>query len=792
MFDTCFSAVYQKVSRHRRLVAAGLLLLLLLALWRLPRLDLDHNIEKMLPAREAVLENIRFLRDSGFADQVVLSLSLPGREPDPVRLMAAADRLAAALPGPLVSEVRTGLPREDLAEEWSELTARIPQMMEPQALQQLQREVTPEEIDRRMGALYRRLYAPGASMGRFMAADPLGIAGNVLNRMQELTAAFGYRVKPVGGHLLSQDERHLLLFLKTPVAVSDGFGARDLMDHIHARLAESPDRLRALVVAGHRHTVSNEAVVRSDLRRTGLAAAFGFGLLLLAVFRDGRAGMIFMAPICAILFSIALSSLILGTMSYFIIGMSVVIAGIAMDYAIHVYVAKRGAGEEVLPRVARPVTVGALTTAAVFTAFFFSSVPGYHQLAWFSIISLFLCLLLAFFILPQWVRTTPGTWKAWRWTGWRARGRAGQAGIVAAWLIGLGLVGGSIRQLEFQQDIEQFDGSTADVFDDQRQFHRIWGGEMSPAMLVVEGRDQETVWRRYEEVSQRAADEIGADHVITLAPLWPSRETRARRLEAWRGFWERREPEVREQMAAAGEHYGFSGNAFQPFFDWLPGNEAHAGLPPSGLFDRLRERFAISANGQTWAVAYVEDTPAHIRRLSALEGDDGSVRVRLVSRRVLSGAISAAVAGETRRLAAIAGILILCPLILLIRNVRLVILALLPVVTAVVALLGVPAWLDMPLTAASLIAAMIVVGLVIDYGVYMVFDEHARMHADANLSVHLSAWTTLVGAGALLLARHPVMFDIGVTLVAGVAAGYACALWVVPALYRLTQGSVAA
>ncbi len=792
MFDTCFSAVYQWVSRHRYAVPAVLLLLILLAIWRMPQLDLDHDIEKMLPAEEVVLDNIRFLRESGFSDQVVLSISLPDTDDaDPARLMAAADRLALDLPNRLVSEVRTGLPRQDLAAEWDALAVRVPQMLEPRDLEALRRDSTPEEIDRRMGAIYRRLYAPGASMGRFMAADPLGIAGNVLNRMQQLTAAFGYRVKPVGGHLLSADERHALLFLKTPVAVTDGFGARSLLEHIDERVAASPDRIQALVVAGHRHTVSNEEVIRGDLRRTGLAAVFGFGLLLLAVFRDWRAGLIFLAPICAILLSIALSSLILGTMSYFIIGMSVVIAGIAMDYAIHLYVAKRGAGRQVLPKVARPVAVGAMTTAAVFTAFFFSSVPGYTQLACFSIISLLMCLVLALFILPQWVRTIPGKWNAWRWTGRRARGRPAQLGIVAGWLICLGLMGFSIRQLDFQQDIEQFDGSTQEVLGDQREFHRIWGGEMSPAMLVAQGSDQESVWRRYEEVSRQAADVIGSENIITLARLWPSQETRGRRLDAWRTFWSRQGPEIREYMDAAREKYGFAETAFQPFFDWLPGAEAHAGLPPSALFDRLRERFAVSANEQTWAIAYFDDTSANIRRLSDLEGDDGTTRVRLVSRRALSGAISTAVAGETKRLAAIAGILILFPLILLIRGLRLVLLALLPVVTAGIALLGLLAWFGMPLTAASLIAAMIVVGLVIDYGVYMVFDEHYHVHADAALSVHLSAWTTLVGAGALLLARHPVMFDIGVTLVTGVGAGYLCALWVVPALYRLTEGSVA-
>jgi predicted RND superfamily exporter protein len=55
-------------------------------------------------------------------------------------------------------------------------------------------------------------------------------------------------------------------------------------------------------------------------------------------------------------------------------------------------------------------------------------------------------------------------------------------------------------------------------------------------------------------------------------------------------------------------------------------------------------------------------------------------------------------------------------------------------------------------------------------------------------AVTLSAVTTLIGAGALLLARHPVLFSIGVTMVTGVLGGYVSSMLVVPSLYRRLIG----
>ena len=787
MFDACFRRLSDFVRCHRRRVVVALVLLVVLSIVRLPLIGFDNNIESMLPARPDVRRSIRFLRESGMSDKIVLSISLPGQRLEPDRLIGAVDRLAADLRGPMVPDVVTGVPQGDMMGELVELITYAPQLLDPAQLDAMRRELTPGGIDRKVGATYRRLLTPGSGlMGDLLVADPLGLAAGPLKALQTLNGSFGYRVKIVRDHLLSDDERHALLILTTPVTLTDGFGARALLEHIEACVAGSPDAVEAVTVGGHRHTVSNENVIRRDVKLICIFATVGFLLLFVAAFRDWRAGLVLLMPVLAIVVAIAASSMFLGALSYFIAGMSAVLVGIAVDYAIHVYVAKRSGGEDAVAGIAKPISAGAFTTISVFVAFFFSSVSGYTQLACFSIIGILTCLALSLFLLPYLVERKPGNWITW-WPQPRAtRSRPGRFLLVGCWLAFIVALAFAAGALVFENDVKQFDGSEKAVLEDEESLHRIWGGREQPGILVVEGDALEPVLQGNDEVARRAEELLGHGQLTTLASIWPSRQTRTRNLAGWRSFWQEAGPGVEAGLAASQEKYGFTRDAFRPFLAWVGGGEVKEGLPGLALLDRIRERFLALHGGKVRAVSYFDDTDENLRRLSTLTYD-GETSVYLVSRRALGEAISQAVMSETVRLSMIAGVLILVVLFLLVRNLRLALLALAPVGTAIAAMLGVLPLLGMPLTAASTIAALVVVGLCIDYGIFMVHSEYHGIQYATTLSVTLSAATTLVGAGALLLARHPVMHAIGVTLVSGVAAGYVCALWVVPTLYVMTQ-----
>ena len=151
------------------------------------------------------------------------------------------------------------------------------------------------------------------------------------------------------------------------------------------------------------------------------------------------------------------------------------------------------------------------------------------------------------------------------------------------------------------------------------------------------------------------------------------------------------------------------------------------------------------------------------------------------------------VSSEIVYLAAVAALLIPILACLLLRDARLTVLALVPVVTGITAVLGMIPALGLSLTAPSVISAMVVVGLCIDYGIFMVYACHYELRTGTQTAVTLSAVTTLVGTGALLLARHPILFSIGLTMATGVLAGYMSALLVVPSLYRrLGRGQIEA
>ena len=115
------------------------------------------------------------------------------------------------------------------------------------------------------------------------------------------------------------------------------------------------------------------------------------------------------------------------------------------------------------------------------------------------------------------------------------------------------------------------------------------------------------------------------------------------------------------------------------------------------------------------------------------------------------------------------------------------VLALLPAVAGLAVPLALSAWTSLTLNLASIIAVIAVVGLCVDHGAFVVY---AWKRPDATLlttvaSVHLAAWTTLIGGGSLLFARHPGLFTVGVTLSAGVLAGYLTAILVLPGLCHL-------
>ena len=80
----------------------------------------------------------------------------------------------------------------------------------------------------------------------------------------------------------------------------------------------------------------------------------------------------------------------------------------------------------------------------------------------------------------------------------------------------------------------------------------------------------------------------------------------------------------------------------------------------------------------------------------------------------------------------------------------------------------------------NVVAAILIIGLGVDYGILVVCRISEGSNHATEKAVLVSGLTTLAGFGALVMARHPALHSIGVTVILGIGAAIPSALFVIP------------
>jgi predicted exporter len=435
-------------------------------------------------------------------------------------------------------------------------------------------------------------------------------------------------------------------------------------------------------------------------------------------------------------------------------------------------------------RIRRHLLLSLLTTMGVFVAFLFSYVPAYRQLGWLTCLSLILAMVASLYLLPLVVK--PGAsivalgqgMPLLRW------GRRMVPAVVVAILlfVGAGLIA---RHVSMDADLSKLDGVSQAVRDNEAAFQHTFNNNQSElAMLVVSGHSLPEAEAHNDAVMKLLQPHFSESELISLTNFWPSAATRQANLARWRVFWTPdRIAALRKNIAAAGQPYGFAADAFEPFFKSLTAE------PPTNqsreVLSSIEEQFISHAGGDTQMLSYFQDSEANVTLVRGLIKDLPDAQV--VSRRAMGQAFAESAVSETKLLVSISIGFIVISLLSLTRSVVKSILIMLPAATGVVAMLAALSLLHLPMNVVSVIAAVMVMALCSDYGIFAIFswDEDESIFGHGMMSMHLSSITTLIGTSSLLLAKHPALFMVGVSLTSGLLVGYLSAFFVIPGICYL-------
>jgi len=811
-----FNWIHRILAARRLSLVAGVLLCLAFCFYRAGTMTPNEDITLFLPDDRVVDEFRLVVSRFHQQDQLFFDVGLSEGSPDnAAAVAAAADALYDHLAGSkLFAAIRYRMTPEQGLAILDYLDRQKPWLFAAADVAPALDLVRRDRATERLADAQRRLLEPeGIFLKDAVRHDPLELRSIFLAKLAALQA--GTDVVLRSGRMWSHDDRHVVLITEPVFPSTDALHSEQLFGEVRqacaaAEAASAGTSVQIRYAGGHRGVMDNRAMVRRDMWRATLLSMLGICALVYFGFRRRLLALLCFLPVLfGFMAAVAVFSFFTDRASLVIFGSASIFAGLTIDYAIYTLYRCDHLDETLWPdslgfelySLANPLLLGASTTAAAFLSLLVSALPGQRQLGAFSAIGVMGAVLFAMFALPH---LLPGGGIGRRrhvlplavWLGrlldWLPKRRAAVALLVVA-LTAVTALG--LPRLKFDGDLRNLNGLMPETLRDETAMLAQWGGVLATTAVVVRGQTMDAALEANEKLAG-ALNALMAQKLIrsfvSIAPVLPSAQQALANCARWSAFWnESRRHETTSTVSGAAVGLGFSPEAFAPFFGEIAAaarpeacNEDRRAALGGPLAELLKSNVANDAHETLVLTRMEAGGDAQLAAATAqLRAQFPSILI--VNGRAMADHTAALVAGSLSKLALVSFVAVTLLLFLFLRRPGHVVAVLVPVGFDILWTLGTLGLCGVAINLMNCLFIGLVFGVSSDYAIFLAaaLRDGKREHVGVTGgAVILCALTTLCGFGVLALARHPVLFAMGITTLVGVAFGMVAAVLCVPLL----------
>jgi len=800
----------------------------------LSRIQISTDVASLLPDRSPAIQGFLKLAETFDAVRVV---GVVRSDEDPVTDHIAYLDLVVDLveADPLVKRTEYRV-LDDMPA--SQILPFLPLLLNEEEFQGLVGKLSTEAIRQQVAVNKRTLVSlPSPAIKELLREDPLMLLTVLLERLGR--GRGGFRMDLSQGYFLSEDGRTLLFFL-WPTASADDLDfdaqllerleaipgeARDLYVQEGYGEAEDLEGLEIGFTGPHLIAAIESDIIRSEgLRAVGISLV---GVLVLFAIAFRRLGSIMYvgAPlVMGVLWSLGFSYLTVGELNLITSGFAAIVLGLGVDFAIHIFnrflehraedYSTLESLEVAMIETGKGVLTGGLTTAGAFYALTIYDFRGIREFGLITGTGILFCLLTMFTVLPAMLVARSRWWHRFHYRRLASFGMSPLceqvlrhwrpilvACVAATVILGIattqitwaGKMGGEKRYL-----LNRAVGL-------QREVRETFGGTFKNLVVLLESPDPEVLSRVGLNLQLRYSRFVDGGLLSSVESIWGylmPPEEQEKRLDSLRSGgveWER----VREDFRAALAAEGFRTEAFLPYeetlrraltrreafhledllaMEGIPMMEAFLtrrdGLYTAALYLYPRGEYFVQEDLEAFRASLREGLEGNGPVESFLVGD--SVLVQELTHRTRSGFFSVTV---------MALILVLGILFLHFRKPVRILLALIPLASSVLWLLGSMALLKVQINVMNVAVTPMLLGIGIDDAVHMLNAylhegkrDLRRVFALTGKAVALTTLTTCVAFGSLAFADHPGLASMGTLAIWGVSLAFLSTVSFLPVL----------
>ena len=803
-----FIGLYDYFERHKILFYLSLISCVLLMGFFALQVRFEENITQFFPDTKDSQNTIKVFDNLKIKDKIIIMLSSADtcHQVEPDSLIEAAGQLQQTLTekagGTLIKGIFAQVDQSLIGGATDFVYEHLPLFLTDTDYQRFDSLLTEKGIQAIMQKNYTNLLSPaGIALRSYILRDPLGLGSEALKHLQDFQLEANYEI--YDEHIFSKDGSTLLMFI-TPVFSTGSTGKNDelikiLEEELQHVQGESPT-IRAEYFGGPSVGVYNARQIKKDTILTSSLALLIIIVFISLVFKRKRSIPLIITPVLfGGLFALFLIFFIKGSISAIAVGAGSAVMGIALSYSIHMLAHQNHVStvQQLIKEIAYPLTVGSFTTIGAFMGLIFTSSDLLRDFGLFASLALVGTTLFCLIYLPHFLK--------------------GQADVKQGRVLRIiekinaysyeknkWLVGGILlitiiclftsQKVGFNNDMMSLNYEPQHLKQSEEKLMQLFDSDEKTVLFVSVGKDMNQATETYAITNQKLSTLKGQGLIkdyASASQFLISPQEQQLRLKRWKDYWtDEKQQQIRKQLETAATEYRFRPGSFDPFYQWLnqPFGEYHYTAQEDDLSGKLLNEWQTSADSITMLISQIRISDQN--KETVYQNFSKTQDVVIFDRSYFANKWVSAINDDFYLILYISSFLIFFALWFSYGRIELTLMSFLPMLVSWVIILGLMGILGIEFNIINIILSTFIFGIGDDFSIFIMdglqnkYRTGQKVLNSHKTAIFFSAFTTVVGMGALVFAKHPALQSISLISILGMIAVVLVAYTIQPLIFR--------
>ncbi len=803
-----FIGLYDYFERHKILFYLSLISCVLLMGFFALQVRFEENITQFFPDTKDSQNTIKVFDNLKIKDKIIIMLSSADtcHQVEPDSLIEAAGQLQQTLTekagGTLIKGIFAQVDQSLIGGATDFVYEHLPLFLTDTDYQRFDSLLTEKGIQAIMQKNYTNLLSPaGIALRSYILRDPLGLGSEALKHLQDFQLEANYEI--YDEHIFSKDGSTLLMFI-TPVFSTGSTGKNDelikiLEEELQHVQGESPT-IRAEYFGGPSVGVYNARQIKKDTILTSSLALLIIIVFISLVFKRKRSIPLIITPVLfGGLFALFLIFFIKGSISAIAVGAGSAVMGIALSYSIHMLAHQNHVStvQQLIKEIAYPLTVGSFTTIGAFMGLIFTSSDLLRDFGLFASLALVGTTLFCLIYLPHFLK--------------------GQADVKQGCILRIiekinaysyeknkWLVGGILlitviclftsQKVGFNNDMMSLNYEPQHLKQSEEKLMQLFDSDEKTVLFVSVGKDMNQATETYAMTNQKLLalkDQGLIKDYASASQFLISPQEQQLRLKRWKDYWtDEKQQQIRKQLETAATEYRFRPGSFDPFYQWLnqPFGEYHYTAQEDDLSGKLLNEWQTSADSITMLISQIRISDQN--KETVYQNFSKAQDVVIFDRSYFANKWVSAINDDFYLILYISSFLIFFASWFSYGRIELTLMSFLPMLVSWVIILGLMGILGIEFNIINIILSTFIFGIGDDFSIFIMdglqnkYRTGQKVLNSHKTAIFFSAFTTVVGMGALVFAKHPALQSISLISILGMIAVVLVAYTIQPLIFR--------